>query len=158
MAYSNVKMARMHSRAKGKAGSKRPAKRTKPSWVSYSAKETEMLIVKLAKEGKTAAQVGLYLRDNYGIPDVKKVINKKITDVLKEKELLPNIPDDLMALIKKNISIKKHIERNKKDMTARHGLELADSKIRRMVKYYKRTGKLAANWKYEPDKIRLLIE
>lgn len=151
-------MARMHSRKKGKAGSKRPAKRTKPSWVSYSAKEVEMLIIKLAKEGKTASQIGLTLRDNYGIPDVSKVVNKRITDVLKEKELLPNIPEDLMALIRKNILIKKHIGSNKKDMTARRGLDLTDSKIRRLVKYYKRNGRLAADWKYDPEKIRLLIE
>ncbi len=151
-------MARMHSRRKGRAGSKRPAKRTKPSWVSYSAKEVEMLIVKLAKEGKTASQIGLALRDNYGVPDIRKVIKRRVATVLKEKNLLPNIPEDLMALIRKNILIKKHIEQNKKDMTARRGLELTDSKIRRLVKYYKETRRLPADWKYDPKKIRLLIE
>ena len=112
-------MARMHSRKKGRAGSKRPAKRTKPSWVSYGAKETEILIVKLAKEGKTASQIGLALRDIYGIPDIKKVVDKKVTTVLKEKEMLPNIPEDVMALIRKNIMIKKHIGSNKKEKKKR---------------------------------------
>jgi small subunit ribosomal protein S15 len=151
-------MARMHSRKKGKAGSKRPAVRTKPSWVRYNAQEVELLITKLAKDGKQLSQIGMVLRDTYGVPDVKKVVGKSLSAVLKEKNLLSDIPEDLMALIKKNILIKKHIEANKKDMTARRGLELTDLKIRRLVKYYKRTKRLPADWSYDPEKIRLLIE
>lgn len=54
-------MARIYSRKKGKSGSKRPIKRVKPSWVSYDAKVVEQLVVKLAKAGKTAAEIGLML-------------------------------------------------------------------------------------------------
>ena len=36
-------MARMHSGAKGRAGSLRPEKKTKPTWLRYSEKEIEML-------------------------------------------------------------------------------------------------------------------
>ena len=43
-------MARMHSRKRGKAGSKKPMKKVLPLWVRYKAKELELLIVKLAKE------------------------------------------------------------------------------------------------------------
>lgn len=151
-------MARMHSGKRGRAGSKRPAQRTKPSWVRYSAQEAELLITKLAKEGKSLSQIGMILRDTYGVPDIKKAAGKSMSDMLKEKKLLPSIPEDLLSLIKKSITIKKHMAANKKDMTAKHGLELADSKIRRIVKYYKRTKRLPADWTYDPDKIRLLIE
>ena len=43
-------MARMHSRDKGKSKSTRPSSRDKPSWLRYTSKEVELLIVKLAKD------------------------------------------------------------------------------------------------------------
>jgi len=151
-------MARMHSRKKGKAGSKRPSVKQKISWVRYKPKEIEMLILRLAKEGKTSSQIGMVLRDSYGIPDVKQVIGKRLSGLLAEKDILPKIPEDIMALIRKNIMIRKHMEKNTRDQPAARGLMLTDSKIRRLVKKYKSTGRLAADWNYDPDKIRLLIE
>ena len=150
-------MARMYSRKKGKSGSKKPFKKT-PLWVRYKPKEVELLIVKLAKEAKTASQIGLTLRDTYGIPDTKKVAGRKITKILEEKKLLPKLPDDLMALIKKDIAVRKHIERNAKDETAKRGLILAESKIKKLVIYYKRTNKLPEEWKYDPKRVRFYIE
>ena len=105
-------MARMHSRKKGVSGSKQPAKKTVPSWLKYKPKEIELLIVKYAKEGKKPSQIGLYLRDEYGIPDVVLVTKKSICQILEEKKLLGEIPEDLMALIKKAVLIKKHLEEN----------------------------------------------
>ena len=135
-------MARKYSRSKGKAGSKRPARKTLPTWVRYKPKEVELLIVKLAKDGKTPSQIGLFLRDTYGIPDVKRLTKKKITSVLEERKLLKEIPEDLMSAIRKSVLVRKHLEENKKDQTAKRGLELAESKIRGLIKYYKKTGKL----------------
>ena len=80
-------MARMHSRARGKSGSNKPVTTKIPSWLSYKPKEIELLIAKLRKEGRTSAQIGLYLRDNYGIPDVQLITKKKITKILNEKKL-----------------------------------------------------------------------
>ncbi len=151
-------MARMHSRKKGKAGSKKPLSKAKPTWERYKDKEIELLIVKMSKEGKAPSQIGMHLRDTYGIPDVKIVSGKSITSILKEKKALSSIPEDLMSLIKKNIAEKKHIESNRGDQTCKRGLQLTESKIRRLVKYYKRTGKLAETWQYDPEKVRLLIE
>ena len=151
-------MARMHSRKKGKAGSKRPVKKTVPSWVRYKPKEAEMLIVKLAKEGKSSSQIGLILRDRYGVPYIKGLIGKKVTKILEEKKLLSKLPEDLLALIKKSARLRKHIEGNHKDESSIRGLTLTESKIKRLVKYYKRTGKLAEDWKYQPDRIRMYIE
>ena len=151
-------MARMHSRKKGKSGSTKPDKKTKPAWTRYQPKEVELLVVKLAKEGKTASEIGILLRDIYGIPNVKIATGKQVSDILKGKNLLKEIPDDLMALIKKNVLIKKHLDGNFKDMPAKRGLQLTESKIKRLVKYYKRNKKLDPNWKYDPEKIRVIVE
>ena len=151
-------MARMHSRKKGKAGSNKPVRKAMPSWIRYKPKEAELLIVKLAKEGKNASQIGMILRDIYGIPIAKKAVGKKVTKVLAEHKLASDIPEDLLALIKKSIAIRKHLEENKQDEPAKRGLILTESKIRRLVRYYKRTEKLAEDWKFEPKKIRLYIE
>ena len=150
-------MARMYSRRKGKSGSTKPSKITKLSWVRYKPNEIELLIAKLAKEGKTSSQIGLFLRDVYGIPNIKQVIGKNVTTILKEKNILSKIPEDLMALIKRSITLKKHLESNKHDVPAKRGLELTESKIRKLVKYYKKTKKLEKDWKYDPDKIKILI-
>lgn len=151
-------MARMHSRKKGKAGSTKPLKKTVPSWVRYKDKEVEMLITKMAKEGKSPSVIGATLRDTYGIPDIKTLTGKSISKILEEHNLLPKLPADLTALMKRSIALRKHLETNKQDKTANRGLQLTESKIKRMVSYYKKTGKIEDSWKYQPEKIRLLLE
>ncbi len=151
-------MARMYSRKRGKSGSKKPLKKTKPVWSIYKPKEVEILIVKLAKERKTSSQIGVFLRDVYGIPDVKTITKKSITTILKENNLLKQIPEDTTFLIKRRIALEKHLEENKHDKTALRGLQLTESKIKRLIKYYKRTKKIPVEWKYDPKRIRIYIE
>jgi len=151
-------MAKMHSRKLGRAGSTKPAKLTPTGWTRYKPKEVELLISKLAKEEKTPSQIGIIMRDVYGIPDVPVITKKSITKILEEKNLLPKIPEDLMALIKKSIDIRKHMEENKTDQTAKRGLLLTESKIKRLVKYYKSTKKLPLDWKYDAKNIKLLVD
>ena len=91
-------MARMHSRKKGKSGSKRPLVTKAPSWARHSEKEVELLVAKLSKEKHTVSQIGMILRDTYGIPSVKLATEKSISEILKEKQLLPELPEELMAL------------------------------------------------------------
>ena len=43
----------------------------KPEWIEYSTEEIEELIMKLKKEGNSTSMMGIILRDQYGIPDVK---------------------------------------------------------------------------------------
>jgi small subunit ribosomal protein S15 len=151
-------MSRVYSKSKGKAGSKKPKTKTVPSWVRYQTKEIELLITKLAKEGKSPSKIGLYLRDEYGIPDVKLITKKRINEILKEKSLLSAVPEDLMALIKRSVAIRKHIKRNHKDTTAGRGLAITESKINRLIKYYKAKKVLPENWKYDPEKVSLVVE
>ena len=151
-------MASMHSRDKGKSGATKPSKKSITSWVRYSDKEVEMLVLKLAKEGKSTSEIGVILRDSYGIPDVRVATKKKISQILEENKMGKTIPDDLMALIKRNIAVRKHLEANHKDQTAKRGLELTESKIRKLIKYYKKTKKLPADWKFQPERIKLYVE
>jgi small subunit ribosomal protein S15 len=144
-------MAKMHSRARGTSGSKKPLTKTKPTWIRYSAKEIELLIVKLANEGMTPSQIGIILRDSYGVPDIKLIIEKNLTKVLEEKNLKPEIPEPLTALIKRAALIRKHLETHKHDEAARRGLLLTESKIHRISKYYKRTETIPNTWKYDRE-------
>ncbi|MDD5253803.1 MAG: 30S ribosomal protein S15 [Candidatus Nanoarchaeia archaeon] len=150
-------MARMHSRNKGKSSSKKPGKKIKPGWMKRDIKEVEQLVLKLAKKGKTASEIGIELRDSYGVPDVNTVTGKKITKILEDNKLNKELPEDFTALIKKEILLMKHLETNKKDEGAKRGILLTRSKINRLIKYYKRTGKLPQDWKYDREKVKLLI-
>ena len=149
-------MAKMHSRKRGRAGSKKPA--TPAKWVAYKGKEVERLVVKLRNEGKEASEIGMILRDQYGIPSVKAVTGKTVMSILKDNNLLLKIPEDLLNLLKRSVNLSEHMGKNKKDYTSKHGLELLESKIRRLIKYYVRNKKLPAGFKYEPEKAKLLVE
>ncbi|MBI4441703.1 30S ribosomal protein S15 [Candidatus Woesearchaeota archaeon] len=151
-------MARMYSKKKGKSGSKHPVKMANPSWQRYTPKEIELLAIKLVKAGKTPSQIGLYFRDVYGIPDVKLVTGKSVSALLKEKNILPELPEDVRALIKRLLKITSHLELNNHDQTAHRGLTLTRSKLNRLIKYYKHTKRLASDWKLDMTKLRLYIE
>ncbi|MFC1728325.1 30S ribosomal protein S15 [Nanoarchaeota archaeon] len=150
-------MARKYSRDKGQAGSTKPSKPSKPTWIRYKAEEVEAIIAKLAKEGKSASKIGIHLRDNFGIPDVKTITEKKISKILKEKNISPKLPEDLSSLLKRVIQIQKHIERNHKDQTAKRGLNLTESKVKALLKYYKAKKVLPASWKYDSKNVALLL-
>lgn len=151
-------MAKMHSRARGKSGSNRPLITTQPSWTPLQKKELEMLVIKLAKEGNSPSKIGLMLRDSYGIPDARPVLGRNITRLLEEKSLAPKLPEDLQALMRRSVLLRKHLELNRQDQPAKRGLLLTESKIKRMAKYYKAIKRLALDWKYDPEKIKLVTE
>ncbi len=150
-------MAKMHSRKKGTSGSKSPLKKTTPTWIRYKPKEIEMLITKLSKEGMSSSMIGTTLRDSYGIPDVKLLAGKQVTQILAEKKLLPKLPEDLLSLMRKALAVRKHLEINKHDNAALRGLQLTESKINRNIKYYKRIQKLPITFKYEPANLKMYL-
>jgi len=151
-------MARMYSRKRGKHGSKKPAKKTVPSWVRYKPKEVELLIAKLAKDDKSTSQIGILLRDTYGIPSVLALCGKSVGAILKERKSLSEVPEDLLSLFKRYVSIKKHLEANKHDETAARGLLITESKIGRLTKYYKRTGRIPESWKFNVERAGFFAE
>lgn len=144
-------------RKKGKSHSTRPARPIPPSWVAYTPEEIELIIEELARKGYGPSMIGIVLRDQFGIPLVKPILGKSITRVLEEKGLAPEIPEDLMALIRKAVNLRRHLEEHPKDLHSRKGLQDLESKVRRLVKYYKREGKLPPDWEYSPEKAKLLV-
>jgi len=151
-------MARMYSGKHGKSGSTKPVRKIPPSWLKYKPFEVEKLVVKLAKEGKSSAAIGLILRDMYGIPSVKSVTNKRVLKILKENNLVQAIPEEIANLIRRVLQIGKHVLTNKKDETAKRGLQLTESKIRRLTKYYKRTNVLPKDWTYSREQAKFLLK
>ena len=127
-------------------------------YVDYSPKEIEELIVQLSNQGMTASQIGTTLRDQYGVPNVKTITQKRVTQILTEKGLAGDIPEDVLNLIRVSVGLHKHMLANKKDMTAKRGYQLTVSKIRRRAHYYIQTGKLPAGWRYTPETAALLMK
>jgi small subunit ribosomal protein S15 len=151
-------MAKMHARRRGKAGSKRPMVTENPEWVPVPPEEITQLVLKYGKEGMPAAKIGMILRDQYAIPDVRLATGKTILQTLTENNIAPKLPDDLVALMKRAIELNVHVVANKKDMANKRGLQLIEAKIRRLVKYYKRESILPADWEYSLKNAELLIE
>jgi small subunit ribosomal protein S15 len=151
-------MSRIHNKRSGKSGSTRPAIKTVPSWVTYNAREVEELVVQLGREGFPPAQIGLVLRDSYGIPLVKTITGKKIQQILKENNLLQSpLPEDLTNMIRKALKLRDHLEQNKKDLHNKRNLQNLESKVYRLVKYYRREGVLAPTFRYKPDQMKGLV-
>jgi small subunit ribosomal protein S13e len=141
-------MGRMHAPGKGIARRALPYKRTPPSWLKISSADVEDHVCKLAKKGLTPSQIGVILRDSNGIAQVKSVTGQKIVRVLKANGLAPEVPEDLYMLIKKAVSVRKHLEKNRKDKDSKFRLILIESRIHRLARYYRTTRKLPSNWKY----------
>ncbi len=141
----------MHSDARGSSGSNKPVEKDNPDWVDYNEEEVEDLIVKLSQDGLEPAQIGLRLRDQYGIPSVKQVTDKKVTEILEEKGEAPEIPSDLQNLLDKAENLKEHLDENENDSQAERRLELTEAKIRSLADYYRDEGEIPENWEYERD-------
>ena len=150
-------MARMHSRKKGKSGSTRPARLEKPAWVELSSEEVENEVVKLARKGFSQSLIGVKLRDSHGVPLVKVVTGKSINQIFKEHDIEAPLPEDLTNLVKKALNLRKHLESNHKDIDSRKGLQRTESKIYRLIKYYKSKKIIKADFKYDPEKIRTIV-
>merc|ERR1712146_377559 len=98
----------------------------------------------MAKKGVTPSQIGVQLRDSYGVPQVKNVTGQKILRILKVQSLAPAIPEDMYHLIKKAVSMRKHMDKNRKDKDTKFHLVLIESRIHRLARYYRRTRQLPA--------------
>jgi len=154
-------MARMHTSKRGKSSSKKPfslrLRRTVPEWVEMTAEEVEKKVEDLANQGLSTSKMGIILRDSYGVPSVALVTGKRMTRILKEKKKVGMIPEDLQNLIEKALKLRKHIEEHKNDVHHMRVLQLTESKIRRLVKYYRREKVLPEDWKYKPEVAEVIL-
>ncbi|MFQ5814888.1 MAG: 30S ribosomal protein S15 [Candidatus Hydrothermarchaeaceae archaeon] len=151
-------MSRMHSGKKGKSGSVRPYAKAPPKWIEHSTEEVEELVVKLANKGMASSAIGVALRDQYGVPSVNMLAKKRVNEILEERGIKREIPEDLMNLLRKAVNLDRHRIEKPQDMVSKRGVQLVEAKIRRLVKYYKREGKLPVDWKYDLATAKLLVE
>ncbi|MBS3068143.1 30S ribosomal protein S15 [Candidatus Micrarchaeota archaeon] len=151
-------MSKLHSRKKGKSGSRRPKSAASAKHVEMPKEQIEELILKMVKEGTPEAKVGLILRDKHNVPSVKSVLGVSLSAFLKKRQSLPEYPDDLLNLIKKAMRVRNHLRIAKKDVHNKVKLLHIESKIHRLVKYYTNSGRLPVSWRYNPEQAALLVK
>ena len=122
-----------------------------------SSEEVKEHIFKLSRKGLTPSQIGVILRDSYGVAQVRFVTGNKILRILRAKGLAPDLPEDLYHLIKKAVAVHKHLERNRKDRDAKFRLILVESRIHRLARYYKTKMVLPPTWKYSSQTASALV-
>ncbi len=150
-------MARMHARRRGTSGSVSPFRTEAPEWSNTDVQEIEKIVVDLRKNGMSSAEIGLTLRDKYGVPDVKLATGKRVSAIIREQGLESDIPEDLRNLMVKALGMRKHLSENKKDLHNKRQLQLTESKVRRLVRYYVGSGRLPKGWVYKPDTAEILL-
>jgi small subunit ribosomal protein S15 len=130
-----------------------------PKWTGLTGKEVEELVAKLNRDGVQAARIGILLRDLHAVPNVRQATGKTVSQILQEQGLTPQIPEDITNLMRRAVNLRtKHLATHRKDHHNARGLQLIESKIRRLALYYKRQGRLPPDWKYDPNQAGLLVE
>jgi small subunit ribosomal protein S15 len=151
-------VSRIHSGRKGRSGSHRPFPATNPAWVTLASEEVTEEAVKLAKGGASSAQVGTVLRDSFGVPSTRLITGKRLSVLLKENGVKPELPDDLAALLKRVVHLQRHLATHSKDLSNRRGLSLMESRIRRLARYYKQRKVIPESWRYTSAGAVLQVE
>jgi len=77
--------------------------------------------------------------------------------VLRELEVAKDYPSDLTDLIRKAIVLRAHLKQNPRDQHNQSMLERIESKIKRLVNYY-RGKRIPKDWKYDPESAALLVK
>ncbi len=129
-----------------------------PAWVELKPKETAEAIMSLANQGRSASEIGMILRDQYGVPSTKALCGKRVSEIMKDQGIKQEIPEDMLNLIKRSASLRKHMFEHRKDTRAKRGYQLTVSKIRALASYYKKKGKMPMNWRYSPEIAELLVK
>lgn len=121
-----------------------PEKVAKP----VKAVNPEKIVIELAKKGASGSEIGITLRDQYGVGSVKKATGKTMGQILKENKLGGDVPGDLRDLLKRRTTLLKHNGANRGDISAKRGLQVVEARIRRLSKYYQKNGILSKGWKH----------
>lgn len=151
-------MARLHSKKKGKAGTKRPKTTDVPEWTGLKKAEMEDIILKMSREGVPPAKIGIALRDQHGVANLRAQLGMTLRAFLMKEKAAGEYPEDLLNLIRKAVRMSGHIKSSRKDTHNRVKLGHVESKIQRLVKYYSSKGMLPAGWKYDREKASLLVK
>ncbi|MBA3286391.1 MAG: 30S ribosomal protein S15 [Nitrosopumilus sp.] len=141
-------MARTHAHTHGKSHTIRPTSKNAPSW-AIANEEIVSKIVDFGKDGQTASEIGLRLRDEFAVPLVKPILGKTITQILEENNITKTMPEDLERLVRKALGLQKHLSTHNSDKRNVRALELIEAKVHRLSKYYKKNSKIPKDWKYK---------
>ncbi len=147
-------MARMHTRRRGSSGSDRPVADEPPEWSDVDADDVEDRVVELAEDGFSPSQIGGKLRDEgvtgTPVPNVKLATGKKVTEILEENDAGSDLPEDLENLMERAVRLREHVDENPQDKQNKRALQNTESKVRRLVNYY-RGDKLDEDFTYTYD-------
>ena len=151
----------MHTRRRGSSGSDKPVADEPPEWSDVEADAIEERVVELAEQGHDPSVIGMKLRDEgvkgTPVPNVKLATGKKVTTILEEHDAKPDLPEDLRNLMERAIRLRRHMEENNHDAQNKRALQNTESKIRRLVSYY-RGGELDEEFTYSYDVAVDLLE
>lgn len=104
---------------------------SKPLWLKMSEKDLIKVIDELADKHQPA-QVGIILRDQYGVPTTK-VYGKKLGAYL--KDLGYDSDAEFKNAEKKVEKLKEHLKENITDRKAKHKLQRAQARLNIIGKY-----------------------
>jgi small subunit ribosomal protein S15 len=131
----------MHTRRRGSSSSDKPAADEPPEWSDVDEDAIEERVVELAEQGHSPSEIGLKLRDEgvqgTPIPNVKLATGKKVTEILDEHDADNEIPEDLLNLFERAVGLRDHMDENPGDHQNKRALQNTQSKIRRLVDYYR---------------------
>ena len=151
----------MHTRRRGSSGSDKPSADEPPEWSDVDPEDIESRVVELAEQGYDPSQIGMKLRDEgvtgTPVPDVKLATGKKVTEILEENDATSDIPEDLRNLMKRAVRLREHVQANPQDYQNKRALQNTESKVRRLVDYY-RGDELEADFTYSYDVAVELLE
>jgi small subunit ribosomal protein S15 len=129
-----------------------------PHWLNYSPEEIEKIIVNKYQSGLTKSQIGLLLRDQYGIPSIKDLTKTNVGGVLKSHEVKEELPEDLIALYKKAVKLHKHLDKEHKDKQSKRSVVVLENRIKRLINYYKSRKTLPKTYEYSLEAARLVVK
>ena len=81
--------------------------------------DIEQVVIDLGKKGNTPSQIGMILRDKYGVAKIK-LLGKKISKILKENKI--EHKDDFKFVEEKMKRIETHFNQNKQDKRAKRDI------------------------------------
>jgi small subunit ribosomal protein S15 len=151
----------MHTRRRGASGSDKPTADEPPEWSDVDPEDIEQRVVELAEQGHDPSQIGMHLRDEgvtgTPVPDVRAATGKKVTEILAEHDAEPDMPEDLRNLLERAVRLREHMQENPQDHQNKRALQNTESKVRRLVDYY-RGDKLDADFEYNYETAAELLE
>jgi len=131
----------MHTRRRGSSDSDTPVADDPPEWSDVDSEAIEERVVELAEAGHSPSEIGLKLRDEgvqgTPIPDISLATGKKVTEILEANDAEPDIPEDLRNLMERAVRLREHMDENPGDHQNKRALQNTESKIRRLVGYYR---------------------